>query len=742
MTSALSSQDTVRSSHADAPRLEGALKVTGQAKYTSDIVLPSMLYAVPVCSTIASGKVLSVDAERARAMLGVKAVLTHETIGSLFRVAATKTVMNHMEELRPALADTTVSYYGQYVALVVAETFEQATAAAFAVRVQYEAASFDINGPMEFAADAKVQSSRGDSAAGFQSAAATVDQIYETPTHTHNPIELHATVAVWEDGGVTLYETSQGIVNHRLVLAQTLGLPLEKVRVISHFLGSGFGSKLYSWTHSALAADASRQLKAPVKLVLTRQMMFQTTGNRPRTRQRLRLGATREGGLQSLRHDFVSRGSLHGEYVENCRRATPVTYSTPNLKVCATPVRRNVGVPTTMRGPGATPGVFAVESAMDELAVTLNMEPVELRLHNEPTHDESSGKLFSSRHLKECLQAGAQQFGWERRTGTIGSMRRGDAIVGWGVASCAWDALRFDTEATVELLDDGTARVASATQDIGTGTYSALAQMVSEMTGLPVQRISVSLGDTILPAGPTSGGSRGTASLVNAVCDATRQAMQAACAAASELHIPSLAGVPVDQLTFHEGTIKRSDAQGHSGISFQEVLQQARFKKVTGQGKSKGIQGRGEDQPFSFYSYGAHFCEVTWQPDTARLRVTRFLSVIDAGRIINPALARGQIEGGVVMGLGMALFEATVYDDTYGAPLNSNLAEYMLPTNADIPPIEVDFLDYPDTALNQLGARGLGEIGTIGTAAAVTSAVYNATGKRIRTLPIRIENLL
>lgn len=740
MKSVLDSQKAVKALHPDHPRIEGPLKVTGAAKYTSDIVLPGMLYAVPLGSSIASGSIDSMRTEKAEAMTGVKAVYTHYNIGPIFRVVSAKGVMGHMEETRPPLADNRITYYGQYVALAVADSFEAATAAARAVEVSYKAGPAQV-AQLSPTAAAKVKSERGDADSSFASAEVRIDHVYRTPAQTHNPMELHATVAVWEGDRVTLYETSQGLVNHRLILAQALGLPLENVRVICHFLGSGFGSKLFPWTHSALVASAARKLGAPVKMVLDRSMMFHAVGHRPETLQRLRIGSRKSGVIQSLHHDYVSQGSLLDEYIEDCGRVTPFLYSTPSLKVAASLDRKNVGAPTTMRGPGAVPGEFALESAMDELATQLNIDPVAFRLKNEPAIDESRNVPFSSRHLKECLNAGMKRFGWEARTSVPGSMKQDGATLGWGMSACAWDALRFDAEVTTELFADGTARVSTCSQDIGTGTYTALARMVSELTGLPIDRISVALGDTDLPPGPTSGGSRATASLVGAVGEATRKAIAAVLETAAANNDEPFKGATADRFRLREGKVAMDDSSGPSA-TIAEVLSRAGIHKVTGSGKSAAIQGAGEKEKHSIHSYGAHFCEVRWQPEIARLRVQRFVSVIDAGRIINPVAAQNQIEGAVVMGIGMALFEETRYEAKKGAPLNSNLADYIMMTNADSPPIDVEFLDYPDTILNELGAKGLGEIGIVGAAAAVTAAVYHATGVRVRELPVRIEHLL
>ena len=428
------------------------------------------------------------------------------------------------------------------------------------------------------------------------------------------------------------------------------------------------------------------------------------------------------------------------DYDEGCGEITPFLYSAPNLLVTGGLARRNVGCPTAMRGPGAVPGLFALESAVDELAIKLKMDPVQFRLKNEPEIDESLNIPFSSRHMKECLTVGADKFGWSRRTPEVGSMKRDGLTLGWGVASCAWLAARTETEATVELRQDGTARVACGTQDIGGGTYTILAQIVSHVIGIPVSRIQVVLGDSSLPAGPISGGSWVTASVTPAVLEAAQKAGQALLLAAAKSDSSPLKDKKPEDLELVDGAI-RVKGQTQSAARMEEILKAANVSSVSGTGKSDGTFADAKPK-YSFHSYGAQFVEVTWQPEIARLRVSRVVTVIDAGRILNPRPARNQIEGAVVMGVGMALFEETIYDPRSGAPINNNLADYVVPVNADTPEIDVTFLDYPDYKLNPLGARGVGEIGLAGVAAAITNAVHHATGIRVRNLPVRIEDLL
>src|SRR6202171_2039015 len=727
------------------PRVDGPLKVSGKAVYTADHPVPGMVYAAPVCSTIANGEIQGIDTGAAGKMPGVRAIFHRKNIGRLFRASVSQSFgaeMSYVDETRPPLEDDVVRYYGQYVALAVADTFEQASAAADAVKVTYRSRQPNVETRLAPETNQKVESERGDAAKAFGAAAIQLDQTYDLPPETHNPIELHASVAVWDETGFTLYETTQGVVNHRNVIAQMLGVPKEKVRVVSKFLGSGFGCKLFPWTQSALAAAAARQLGKPVKFVVSPRMMFQSVGHRPRVTQRIRLSATRDGKLTSLRQDWVNHTSILDDYKENCGEATPLMYSVPNLRVTSALARRHVGTRTASAGPGAVPGLWATESAMDELALKLEMDPVQLRLVNEPKIDEGLNIPFSSRHLKECLSTGAQKFGWSKRNPRVGSMKRDGLTLGWGMAACSWIADRFAFIANVEIRDDGTARVSSATQDIGTGTYTILALLASERLGLPIDKIEVVLGDTQLPPGPISGGSTVTASAVPAVMEAAGKAIDALLATAAKAPGSEFAGWKASELEYANGFVHAQGESASSGIPFADFLRMSNLRAVSGLGSSQATIGSATKPKFSSHSFGAHFVEVTWQPEIARLRVSRVVTVIDAGRILNPLAGRNQIEGAVVMGIGMSFFEETSYDQRSGAPINSNLADYIVASNADVPALEVHFVEFPDTNLNELGARGIGEIGLAGGAAAIANAVYHATGVRVRELPIKIENLL
>jgi xanthine dehydrogenase YagR molybdenum-binding subunit len=737
------------------PRIDGPLKVSGTAMYAADFHFLGLLYAVPVEATIANGKIQKLDTAAAEKMPGVRAIFHRANIGKIFRSVLGKGMEGICVERRPPFEDDVIRYYGQYVALAVADTFEAAKAAADAVRVSYIKEKPNVETDLKadddpevvattYGPEERLQSERGDADAAFARAPVKLEQTYVTPAETHNPIELQGATAIWDGSMLTLYEESQAIFNMRSVLAQMFGLPKENVRVITKFVGSGFGSKLWPWTHCPLAAAAARQLGKPVKLVLSRKMTFQAAGHRARTQQRVRLGATPEGKLVSLMHDYVYERSMLDDYHENCGEATAFQYSVPNLRVKFGRARRNIGTPSDMRGPGAVPGLYATESAMNELADQLKIDPVRLRVLNEPKIDEGLGVPFSSRHLLECLELGGEKFGWSKRNPQVGSMKRDGLTLGWGMATAAWIAARFAAEANVQLRNDGTTRVACGTQDIGTGTYTILAQLASEKTGVPLDKVEVVLGDTSLPEGPVSGGSMATGSVIPAVFAAADNAIASLLTIATTTPGSPFEKRKREELAFESGRVFLKANGSAEGVPFADLLRRADLRFVTGSGRSDATFGQETKQKpkFSTHSFGCHFVEVTWQPEIARLRVSRVVTVIDAGRIINPLAGRNQIEGAVVMGIGMALLEHTTYDPQNGAPINGNLADYIVAVNADVPKLEVHFLDYPDKELNAVGARGIGEIGLAGIAAAITAAVHHATGVRVRELPIRIEDLL
>ena len=674
-------------------------------------------------------------------MPGVLAVFHHGNFDKLYRPAGAFEDQSRPGESRPPFEDENIYYYGQFVALVVADTFQQAQDAAANVHVTYDEKPplVLLNQATPSNTTPAAKYSRGDADSAFPKAPVQLDQTYLTPTEVHNPMEMHATIAVWNKEKVTLYESSQGVVNHHNVMSEMLGIPLENIEVIAKFIGSGFGGKLFPWPHSLLAAVAARKLGRPVKVSVPRTLMFTTVGHRPAIQQRMRLGATQDGKLVSFQNDILQHTSLVDDYVEDCTQVSSLLYSCPNNAAIQHLAHLNVGTPTPMRGPGRTPALFAIESAMDELAIKLNMDPLELRLKNYAETDEASNLPWSSKHLREAYQTGADRFGWSKRDPKVGSMRNGDLILGWGMATCTWPASRHAAEVRVRLLADGTARASCATQDIGTGTYTIFAQVVSDKTGLPVDKIQVVLGDSALPPGPISGGSSATTTVLPAIVEATQKAVDAVIQVAVRTPNSPFQKADAKTLKMTQGRIHAQDKSPDAGVPFQDILVLRNLVGLDGHAKTDADPNA---KKFSVHSFGAHFCEISFDPGIARLRITRWLTVIDGGRMINAKTARNQILGGVVMGIGMGLFEATIYNPRNGHPINNNFADYIVPVNADIPEMDCIFLDFPDTVLNEYGARGIGEIGLTGVASALTSAVYHASGVRVRNLPIRMEDLI
>lgn len=723
-------------------RIDGKLKVTGRAPYTLEHPIENVAYGVTVASTIGRGKIKRIDTAEAEKIPGVLAILHHGNAEKLYRPAGSLEESSRPGESRPPFEDENIYYYGQYVALVIADTFEQAQDAASHVRVEYDAQRPAIrleDGEKQSKASANY--SRGNFDSAFQQAEVKLEQTYTTPIEVHNPMEMHGTIAIWdqEHDKFTLYESSQGVVNHHNVASQVLGMPPESIQILSPFIGSGFGCKLFPWPHSWMAAMGARRVKRPVKVAVPRQLMFTAVGHRPTIQQRIRIGAKHDGKMLAFANEVLQSSSQVDDFLEDCVDATAMLYSCPNVTGIQHQISLNTGTPTPMRGPGRVPALFAIESALDELAEKLNLDPLELRLRNYAETDESSGHPWSSKHLREAYQQGAERFGWNKRNPKVGSMTHNGEILGWGMATCTWPAHQRGAEVRVRLLADGTARASCATQDIGTGTYTVFAEVVSDKTGLPVDKIQVVLGDSALPPGPTSGGSSATSTVIPAIVKATENAIQAVLKAAAKTPGSPFEKADPKTLKMTAGRVHDQNRSPESGVPFQQILASAKLVGLDGHAKTDGTE---EQKNHSTHSFGAHFCEVSFDPEIVRLRVTRWLSVIDGGRMINQKTARNQIMGSVTMGIGMGLLEEAVYDHRTGHPINNNFADYMVAVNADVPNVECIFLDYPDTIMNEYGARGIGEIGLTGCASALATATYHATGVRVRELPIRIEKLM
>ncbi len=732
---------------APVDRVDGRLKVTGAARYTADVPVPGLVHAVFATSTIAAGRIASIDAGAAVALPGVLAVLTHESLPRLVNQPVFGPISAPAMSFAP-LQGPEICYSGQPIAIVVAETLEQAAAAAALLVVHYEqrpavgtlAQARGQAYPVEsiFGGMFPGTVRRGDAAGAFAAAAAQVDATYTLPTLHHHPIEPFATTAVWEGDTLTLYDTTQGVVGTQVVAADLLGLESEQVRVVAEFIGGGFGCKGLPWPQTALTALAARAVGRPVKLVLTRAQMATMVGLREEREQRVRLGATAEGQLTALLHDNLSLTSHFDEFSEPTANVTQIMYACPTYASSYRLARANITGPTALRGPGENSGLFALESAMDELAEQLGLDPLSLRLRNYAATEPGSGRPWSSNSLRACYARGAELFGWERRTAAPRSMREGRLLVGYGMASATYPVNNFSSVAEVALSPAGEAVVRCATQDIGTGTRTVMAQVAADALGLPVGRVRVELGDTTLPPGMGSGGSAVTAAVGSAVqraCEALLQTLAHQAAAdprsalygADPLAIVSRGGLLVD--TAHP--------------------QRSELCLVVAARQPQPVTALGIWQPdeaarraYAMHAFGAHFAEVHIDPELGTVRVARWVGVFAGGRIINRKTAHSQLVGGIVGGIGQALHEQTVMDASYARYTNPDLAEYLIPTHADIPPITVELLPEEDPHVNLLGVKGIGELGIVGASAAVVNAVAHATGVRIRALPLRIEQLL
>ncbi len=697
-------------------RIDARAKVTGAAAYAAEIPVADVAHAVIVGSTIARGRVRSVTSHGARQQPGVLAVLTRETAPRL--PPADAGASNPVDKVLQMLQDDKIWYADQPIAVVVADTLEHAQHAAALVTASYapsapiaeiDAVLGEAYDPGVMGPNGKTASTRGDLDAGLAAAHTKISQTYTTPVENHNPMEPHATIAVWHgDAMVTLYDATQGIFGVRNKIARTFGLDPQNVRVIDRYVGGGFGCKGTPWSHVALAALAAKAVGRPVKLVLTRPQMFSLVGHRPRTIQTITLAASRLGKLTAIRHDVISETSRFDEFVEPSALQTRHLYSCPNVITSHKLVRIDIPTPTFQRAPGESTGTFALESAMDELAYALHLDPLELRLRNHAVRDEQDGKPFSSKSLLECYRRAAERFGWARRSRRPGSMRDGNIRIGWGMATATYPARMSPASAIARMTSDGTLLVQAGTQDIGTGTYTIMTQIAADAMGLPVEQVRFELGDTAFPETPVSGGSQTAASTGSAV----------------KLAVDKLRG-------------KLEARRRAAGEPWAAIVERSGEAEITAEHRTGK---RAEDH--SYHSHGATFAEVRVDPDTGEVRLSRFVAAYAAGKILNPKTALSQFKGGIVWGIGLALQEHTVRDRRTARAVTRDLADYCVPVNADVPELDVILVDEPDPFVNPLGVKGIGEIGITGVGAAIANAVYHATEKRIRDLPITLDKLL
>ena len=703
-------------------RVDGRLKVTGGAVYAYEVRQgPNTTYGYVVEASIGKGKIKSIDTAAAEKAPGVVLVLTH-------RNAPAQGTGNH-HEAHPVLTGPEVTRYGQPIAFVVAETFEQARAAAYLVRVEYDRlpGRYVLRNNLDRArapqgGSVPPDSAVGDFASAFAAAPVRLDVTYTTPLQSHAMMEPHATLAMWEDDKLILHTANQMLNQGRKAVAKTLKIPVENVRLVSPFIGGGFGGKLWVNADAILAAIASRQLKRPVKTALTRQQIFHVTTHRSDTIQRLRLGTDRDGRILAIGHDVFS-GNLPSEQTyEGAAIQTRTLYAGANRLTRHRLAPLDIPVASSMRAPGEAVGLLALECAMDELSEKLNLDPIELRVRNEPTEDPEKHIPYSSRHLIACLQEGARRFGWNNRNPRPGQIRDGRWLVGMGVAAATRGNPLLLSKANVRLGPDGFATVRMAMTDIGTGTYTILTQIAAEMLGLPPERVRVEIGDTNFPEASGSGGSFGAASSGSALFEACNTL---------RAKLAQIAGMDPETARFANGRI-------------EDAEQSKLLTDLVG----AGVDADGEIQPgrtlteFSQQSYGAHFAEVGVDADTGEIRLRRMLGVFTAGRILNEKTARSQAIGGMIFGVGAALGEAMALDPRFGYFVNHDLAEYHVPVHADIPEVDAIFLPELDNKSNPLKSKGIGELGICGAGASLANAVYNACGARVQDFPITLDKVL
>jgi len=719
-------------------RVDGRRKVTGSAPYAAEYPLAGLVSAVMITATIGKGRVTSIDTGDARRVPGVIAIMTHENAPRVDEAKA----QDQTAQVLPLLQDDIVRYDRQPVAVAIADTFEHAVEAANRFIVHYApdqpAISFERGEryiPKEIHGE-PAAFRKGNPEAAIAASAARIDNMYTTPVYHHNPMEPHATTAAWSsDGTLTVYDATQGVGPDARTYAHHFGIPVSRVHVIAKFIGGGFGCKGTTWSHAVLAAMAAKLTGRPVRLVLTRPQMFSSVGFRPQTHQRIALGADRDGRLNGQIHTVTAQTSTFAEFVESSAVISQVLYPPANVAISHELVRLNTATPTFMRAPGESTGSFALESAMDELAVALALDPVELRLRNDVAAD-AHGLPFSSRSLRACLTQASERFDWRRRTPQPRSMRAGDQLVGLGMAAATYPTNRSAASALVRIASDGSVTVQSAGVDIGTGAYTAFSQVAADLLGVPLANVRMELGDNQYPTAPVAGGSQLTASVGSAVklaaLDARAKLLALVTAdAASPLH-----GIAGDSIQTKNAGLYAQDGRGET---YAAILTRHGLANIEGRADAKPGD---EKKKYAMHAFGAHFVELHVDESLGTIQLQRIVSAFASGRIVNAKTATSQYYGGITFGIGMALLEQTHFDDRTARIMNANLSEYLVPTNADVPPIEVIIVPEEDTIVNEIGVKGIGEIGIVGVAAAIANAVYHATGIRVRDLPITPEKLL
>jgi len=728
-------------------RVDAWAKVSGAARYSAEHPVEDVVHAVLVTSTIPSGRVVRIDDSAARAVPGVLLVMTHENALRLPQKTKDGKIQPPIGRRLTLLQEDDVHYNNQPVAVVVADTFERAREAGARLRIEYERkpAVLDFDAakqslhPPEKVLTEETDTKRGDLHAGLLAGSARIDATYTTPIENHNPLETHATIAQWDGDHLTLYDSTQYMKGVQRIVSSIFDIPPENVTAICPYVGGGFGSKGSVWSHVVLTAMAAKQLGRPVKLSLDRNQMFGPVGTRPITEQRMRMAALPDGRLTASGHDTIAYTSMLEDWIEPCGLVTRMMYESPNQETTHRLARMNLGTPTFMRAPGEATGSYAQDCAIDELAYELDMDPLDLRLKNYTERDPGKDLPFSSKSLRECYEIGAERFGWRERNPQPRSMRQGNKLVGWGMATASYPTNRSPAECSATLQPDGTALFRSGTQDLGTGTYTVMTQVAADALGVPVEHVRFELGNSRMPEAPVSGGSTTVASVAPAV-QAAGKALRLKLLGIADERSP-LFGATADQVGV-DGTTDGGELYLLADPARRETMQAIAARHGSPVEVTAKAEPGDEKKKYSMHAFGAVFVEVTVDEDLGEIRVPRVVGVYGVGRLMNEKTGYSQLMGGIVWGISLALFEETMIDKREGRAVNGNLAEYHVPTNADIQAIDVQIVDEDDPHVNPLGAKGIGEIGITGVGAAIANAVFHATGKRVRDLPITLDKLL
>lgn len=751
-------------------RKDGPLKVTGNAKYAAEWNIKNIAYGETVQSTITKGTITNIDISKAEKLKGVLGILTYQNAMRLQKIDDSKPSGGKFSEkdLLP-LQTPEIFYNGQHIAVVIAETFEIAKYAASLIKVSYaeEKPVLSLN-------DASVikpnqpgaETHRGDATTDLNNASIKIEETYNTPVYHHNPMEPHASTAVWEGDNLTVYDSTQSVFGNKNAISSILGIPKENVRVISPFIGGGFGSKGFMWANSLLAPMAAKLVNRPVKVVLERTgQMFTCAGRRSFTIQKISLGVDNTGKISSTNHTTTSETSFVDMFVERAGVATKILYDVPNMDIEQNIVELNRGTPCPTRAPGEAPGTYAYEVAMDELADKLNIDPVQLRLINYAETNPDDNKEFSGKNLKECYDKGAQSIGWSNRNNKPGANKEGNYLVGYGMATATYPANRSKASVKLRIYKEGNAVAVCCTQDIGTGTYTVMAQIMADALGLPIEKVEIKLGDSIYPQGPGSGGSQTMATTGPAVRAAALFAKSKIIKLAIADKKSPLYNQSEENIVAENGMLQLQNdatkAETYTQILTRNKLPLMEAEATTDVNLKDGDKKPSQDahqtketnpfaqkdqtmnkDKFSFHSFGAYFVKVKVDPLIGMVKVEKIASAMDIGKILNEKTTKSQIMGGAIWGIGMALIEETIYDPDTGRIVTKDLADYLVPVHADMPEFDIIFTDKPDYNIGSVGARGAGEIGITGITAAIANAVYNATGKRVRDLPITPDKLI